>query len=103
MDQYFAHKTQLFTAFTKVLGIEVQFSAPYHKTEMGLCERANGLVGRWLKSYMVTHQRDCDATSSPSRVRQCGSWILPDRFSDAISAVRHTLYETFESLWEDRK
>ena len=35
MDQYSAHKSQLVTAFAKVLGIEVQFSTPYHKTGMG--------------------------------------------------------------------
>ena len=56
MDQYSAYKSQLVTVFAKVLGIEVQFSAPYHKTGMGLYEPANGLVGRWLKSYMVIPQ-----------------------------------------------
>ena len=52
LDSFSSHKSQLMVAFSKVLSIEAQFSAPYHKTGNGLTERAIGLIGRWLNEYL---------------------------------------------------
>ena len=61
LDSFSSHKSQLMAAFSKVLGIEVQFSAPCHKTGDGLAERAIGLIGGWLKKYLRKSPRDWDS------------------------------------------
>ena len=43
-----------------MLGIKIVFATPGHKTGMGLAERGNLLVGRWLKSYLSQNLTNWD-------------------------------------------
>ena len=52
LDSFSAHKSALMKAVGELLGIQIVFTTPGHKTGVGLAQRRDLIVGRWLKGYL---------------------------------------------------
>ena len=60
MDQMPSFRSEILTALRNKLGIQAEFSAPYHCISHGTVERLNRTIEGILKKFLADHSRDWD-------------------------------------------